>query len=88
VLPAEKGANSITEGIGKVKQYQVYIVNSPDIQKENKNYIWQKDSMGKPTNKPIDRWNHAKDAIRYGVVGMLGKPRPKPSSISIPGVRK
>jgi len=41
-------------------------------------------SDSKPINKPIDRFNHAMDAIRYGVVGMLGKPTPKPVKMSIP----
>jgi len=87
VIPVIKGIDSIIQGVQKVKQYQVYIVNSPDIQKENKNYIWHVDSNGKTTNKPIDRWNHAKDAIRYGVVGMLGKPISKKPTISTPGKR-
>ena len=82
-----KGADSIAQGIQKVKQYQVYMVDSPDIQKENKNYIWHVDSQGRTTNVPIDRWNHAKDAIRYAAVGMLGRPKPKPSNITIPGKR-
>ena len=82
--PAEKGNDSISQGIQKVKQYRVFLVNSPNIEKERKSYIWQVGSDSKPINKPIDRFNHAMDAIRYGVVGMLGKPTPKPVKMSIP----
>jgi phage terminase large subunit len=81
-----KGPDSIIQGIQKIKQYPVFLVRSPNIQKEIKNYIWQIDKQGKTINKPVDRFNHALDAIRYGVVGLVGK-KTKESFITTPGKR-
>jgi phage terminase large subunit len=81
-----KGPDSIIQGIQKIKQYPVFLVRSPNIQKEIKNYIWQTDKQGKTINKPVDRFNHALDAIRYGVVGLVGR-KTKESIITTPGKR-
>jgi phage terminase large subunit len=81
-----KGPDSIIQGIQKIKQYPVFLVRSPNIQKEIKNYIWQIDKSGKTINKPVDRFNHALDAIRYGVTGLVGK-KTKESFITTPGKR-
>lgn len=35
--------------------------------KEQRNYTWAKDKDGNLLNQPIDKWNHALDAIRYGI---------------------
>ena len=45
---------------------------SVDLVKELRNYCWQKDRDGKPLNIPIDNWNHALDALRYGTWSHLG----------------
>jgi phage terminase large subunit len=69
ILPAKKGTGSINAGIEKLKEFKVfYTASSKNIHEERKRYMWVIDPVtGKPTNAPIDQWNHALDAIRYGV---------------------
>jgi hypothetical protein len=44
---------------------------SVNLVRELKNYKWKEDASGKPMNIPIDRFNHAIDAIRYACLGRL-----------------
>jgi len=73
----KKGKDSIEAGIALIKQYKINIVgSSPNLRKEFKSYKYQeaKDGMqGEFTNKPIDDWNHAADALRYWVWDQLNK---------------
>ena len=68
-LPANKGKGSINAGISKLKEYNVYYTSSSkNLAEERKRYMWVKDKItGKPTNSPIDTYNHLLDAIRYAV---------------------
>lgn len=68
-LSARKGPGSINAGIIKMKEYKVfYTASSVNLDEERKRYMWIIDPVtGKPTNTPIDAWNHAMDASRYGV---------------------
>jgi phage terminase large subunit len=68
-LPARKGQGSINAGIEKMKEYDVfYAASSADLHEEVKRYIWINDKdTGKPTNTPIDSYNHLLDSVRYGV---------------------
>lgn len=68
-LPARKGPGSINSGILKLKEYNVfYTESSTNIAEEKKRYVWIKNpDTGKPTNTPIDQFNHLMDATRYGV---------------------
>jgi phage terminase large subunit len=44
------------------------------IAKEIRNYKWEQDKLtGKPINVPIDAFNHALDALRYGCMAKLGR---------------
>ncbi len=66
VLPAEKGADSIKNGIDILKRYTLNITtDSPNMLKEFKAYKWAEDKTGLATNKPIDFLNHSIDALRY-----------------------
>ena len=67
----KKGKGSVEAGIQSLKDYKINIVDSPSIQKEHKYYCWQTDKNGKFTNKPIDAFNHAWDAIRYWFEGAV-----------------
>lgn len=73
----KKGKDSIEAGIALIKQYKLNIVGaSPNLRKEFKSYKYQeaKEGMqGEFTNKPIDDWNHAADALRYWVWDQLNK---------------
>jgi len=52
-----------------MKQYTLYVTKrSLNLRKEFKKYIWKKDKNGKLLNEPIDAFNHAIDAARYGIV--------------------
>lgn len=66
VKPARKGADSINNGIDRLKSKPLFITKrSTNLIKELRNYAWVIDKMGNATNKPIDGFNHAIDAIRY-----------------------
>lgn len=63
---AEKGKDSIINGINTIQEKEIRVTSSSlNLIKELRSYIWQKDSSGKATNKPIDAFNHCIDAIRY-----------------------
>jgi phage terminase large subunit len=69
-FPALKGPNSIVAGIQLIrKQFKMhYTVSSGNIPFELKRYMWEKDPItNKPTNTPIDQYNHLMDATRYGL---------------------
>lgn len=68
-----KGSDSIMYGI-QVMQSQEYLVtsNSINIIKELRSYCWDKDKTGATLNKPIDKFNHAIDGIRYHEMETLG----------------
>ncbi len=70
---ATKGADSILFGI-QTMQKQNYLVTkrSFNILKELRNYTWDLDKDGNSINKPIDKWNHAIDGIRYHEMETLG----------------
>ena len=67
--PARKGAGSINAGIEKVKEFKVfYSESSINLDIEKRKYMWMTDPLtGKPTNKPIDQFNHSLDASRMAI---------------------
>jgi phage terminase large subunit len=67
-LPARKGQGSINAGIQKLKEFKVYYTaSSTNLDNERSRYKWITDpTTGRPTNTPIDNFNHLMDAIRYG----------------------
>ena len=68
IKPAEKGKDSIVNGIDFIKQYNIHVYKkSINLIKEFRNYTWEKDKYDKILNKPIDDYNHGIDALRYGV---------------------
>lgn len=72
VKGAKKGADSIRHGIDKIKNYSgLKIVNCKHWKVEQMSYIWGVDrKTSRPTNKPIDNFNHLWDALRYGIQGL------------------
>ena len=68
-----KGADSILFGI-QVMQGQQYMITSRSLNliKEFRNYGWDEDKNGQAMNKPIDRYNHGIDAVRYHEMEVLG----------------
>jgi phage terminase large subunit len=66
VLPSEKGPDSIKAGIDMLIDKEVYYTEgSKDIDTEQQEYRWALNKNKEPTNKPVDAFNHAMDAIRY-----------------------
>ena len=69
IEPAVKGQGSVTGGIGRMLDYQIIITpDSENIRKEFNNYVW----ADKKTSVPVDKWNHAIDAIRYSFMRLTG----------------
>lgn len=67
IRPVKKGSDSISYGISTM-QTQSYLVtsNSVNLIEELQKYTWEKDrKTGEKLNKPIDKYNHAIDAVRY-----------------------
>lgn len=72
-IPADKGSDSIRNGLDLLKQYNINITNrSTNLIKEVRNYRWKTDRNGKSLNVPIEYFNHCIDALRYGTVYLLG----------------
>jgi len=72
IEPAKKGPDSINTGLAILNRYKKNITNSSlNIINEYRNYRWQTDQDGQPTNTPIDRYNHSIDAQRYVALNKL-----------------
>ena len=67
IMPTVKGRDSINQGIQFVQGQRISVTKrSVNLIKEYRNYMWETDDDGKILNKPMDLYNHAMDAIRYG----------------------
>ena len=69
IKPCVKGQGSILQGIQKLQQYELIIHPScTEIINELQNYAWEKDRQtNEYINKPIDKYNHYLDALRYSI---------------------
>jgi phage terminase large subunit len=68
ILPALKGQGSVNQGIQFVQDQKISVTKrSLNILKEYRNYLWQTDKDGKIINVPEAGYDHAMDAIRYGL---------------------
>lgn len=75
ILPAEKGADSVSNGIQLVQDQRISVTKrSINILKEYRNYLWETDKDGKILNVPEHTWSHSMDAIRYGLCSIIKKP--------------
>ena len=75
VKPTAKGKDSIMAGIDILKRHKLVVTSdSPNIIKELQNYKWQEDKNGNLLNRPVDKYNHAVDAIRYATFNRLSRP--------------
>lgn len=76
IHPAPKGPDSIKAGIDIVKRYPVNITRrSVGLIKEAKMYKWAQDKYGNELQKPVDRYNHSWDGIRYVCLSEIGEPK-------------
>ena len=66
VLPANKGAGSVLQGIQFIQAQQISITKkSINGIKEYRNYVWKTDKNGKIINEPEHFYSHFMDACRY-----------------------
>lgn len=91
VKGAEKGPDSIRNGIGVIKRYPiVYLESSVYLLKERRKYKWKEnlsipdDQPGHFLNQPIDMFNHGHDALRYAVTYKIKAPNIKGAKARLP----
>ena len=83
ILPADKGAGSVNQGIQYVQAQPISVTKrSVNLIKEYRNYVWITDRDGKILNVPVDLNNHAMDALRYGIASL--KPKKKVVMPTVP----
>lgn len=70
-----KGKDSVNFGIQMIQKENFKVTSrSTNLIKELRGYVWEKDKNGQETGDPIDAYNHAIDAMRYGMVKAIGSP--------------
>lgn len=68
IQPAIKGQGSVLQGIQIVQDQNIQVTKrSTNVIKANKNYVWDTDIDGKPTNRPDHFWSDSMDAVRYAM---------------------
>lgn len=76
VVPTLKGKDSILLGIDILQRYKINVTRrSTALIEELQSYKWEENKDGKKTNKPIDDFNHAIDALRYFAIMKLNTRR-------------
>ena len=74
ILPCVKGKDSINQGIQYVQDQRISVTKrSSNLIQEYNRYLWQVDKLDKIINVPEGGFDHAMDALRYGMDAM--KPR-------------
>lgn len=74
VLPSQKGAGSVSQGIQYVQDQKISVTKrSVNLIKEYRNYLWQTDKEGVIINVPEQGLDHALDATRYGMESLRPK---------------
>lgn len=69
IKPCVKGPGSILQGIQRVQQFEIIVHPScKKVIEELQNYSWTKDkATNEYINKPVDKYNHYMDALRYSL---------------------
>ena len=72
VKPAPKGTGSVEYGHQRVKQYKHrWTKDSVRCIKEQRNFRYIEDKLGKLTDKTTHTFSHGMDARRYAIMGMM-----------------
>ena len=80
ILPAGKGAGSISQGIQYIQNQKISVTKrSVNLIKEYRNYLWETDKNGVVLNIPEGGNDHALDAVRYALSSM----KPKDSDLEV-----
>lgn len=73
VMDAYKPGGSIENGVNLMNQRRWCVSDSSfNVKFELENWTWAKTRYGEQTRKPIDKHNHAADAIRYWLTSFVG----------------
>lgn len=77
IEPAVKGQDSVRNGIQILQRYEMNVTSrSLNLIHELRNYKWKEDRItGKLLNEPVDKHNHALDAVRYVALNKLAERR-------------
>lgn len=68
IQAAQKGPGSVNQGIQYVQDQKISVTKrSNKILEEYDNYAWLIDKDGETLNEPAPGWDHAMDALRYGM---------------------
>ena len=77
IKPVSKGVGSVEYGHQKVRQHKLFWTKgSLNCIKEQRNFRYVADKMGKLTEKTTHRFSHGQDARRYAVTGNIEPPEP------------
>lgn len=80
VIPAEKGADSVRNGISIVQDQRISLTRrSVHTKEEYDNYAWFEDKDGTRLNEPKPGWDHSMDGIRYFVTHLKRVPNSGPT---------
>jgi len=72
IVGAEKGKDSVRNGIALVQAQRISMTKkSANIIREFRNYLWTTDRDGKIINEPEGGFDHASDALRYGLSNLI-----------------
>jgi phage terminase large subunit len=75
IVGAEKGADSVRNGIQVVQDQRVSVTKrSVNIIKEYRNYLWETDKDGHVLNTPEHQFSHSMDAGRYAMASIIKQP--------------
>ena len=74
IKPAQKGQDSIRNSIDILHRFSIQVTKtSVNLIKELRNYTWDTDRTGASLGVPIDKYNHAIDAVRYVALNKLSQ---------------
>lgn len=72
VIPSVKGKDSVIHGLDILRRYRIHITRrSRNVVNEFQRYVWEETKDGRQTNRPVDAYNHAIDALRYAATMKL-----------------
>lgn len=75
IHPAEKGKDSVNNGIQLVQDQKIEVTKrSVNVIKEYRNYLWETDKDGVILNVPEHTFSHTMDAIRYAISSLKKQP--------------
>ena len=69
----------------KVQEQKISVTKSSlNLIKEYRNYVWIENDDGTFTNEPEGGFDHALDALKYGIVSIISKPAKKKAGVKTP----